>query len=121
MCDFNQAAFGFSGFETALGSLMELVYRGRIDLITLISKLTYEPASFLKQPDLGTLKPGILADVTVFDPSKEWLVNPDEFASKGKNTPLTGHILKGRVVLTVVAGAVVYSNSPDVFSTGNVK
>ncbi|UCG84627.1 MAG: dihydroorotase [Dehalococcoidia bacterium] len=121
VCDFNRAAFGISGFETALGSLMGLVHGGKIDLIMLISKLTYEPASFLKRPDLGTLKPGVLADVTVFDPLKEWLVNPDEFTSKGKNTPLVGQVLRGRVVLTIVAGVVIHSSSPYVFSTGNVR
>jgi len=121
MCDFNRAAFGISGFETALGSLMGLVHQGKIDLMTLISKLTHEPASFLKRPDLGTLKPGISADITVFDPWEEWVVNPDEFASKGRNTPLAGHALRGRVVLTVVAGAVAYSKSPHVFSPGKAK
>ena len=113
MCEFAQAAFGISGFETALGSLMELVHQGKIDLVTLISKLTHEPASFLRRADLGTLKPGSPADVTVFDPEAEWVVEPDDFESKGKNTPLAGCLLKGRVMVTVVQGAVVYeSNMP---------
>jgi dihydroorotase len=113
MCEFAQAAFGISGLETALGSLMELVHQGKIDLVTLISKLTHEPASFLRRADLGTLKPGAPADVTVFDPEAEWVVEPDDFESKGKNTPLAGSVLKGRVVVTVVQGAVVYeSNIP---------
>ena len=113
MCEFAQAAFGISGFETALGSLMELVHQGKIDLVTLISKLTHEPASFLRRADLGTLKPGSPADVTVFDPEAEWVVEPDDFVSKGKNTPLAGSVLKGRVMVTVVQGAVVYeSNMP---------
>ena len=111
MCDFALAAFGISGLETALGSLMELVHQGKIDLVMLISKLTHEPASFLQRDDLGTLKPGSPADVTVFDPEAEWAVNPDDFASKGKNTPLAGSVLKGRVMITVYRGAVVYSNS----------
>jgi dihydroorotase len=107
-CPFYEAAFGISGFETALGSLMGLVHRGEIDLITLISKLTYQPALFLRRTDLGTLKPGTPADVTIFDPEEVWLVNPDEFISKGRNTPLAGHELKGRVMVTIVRGAVVY-------------
>jgi len=49
-----------------------------------------------------------LSDVTVFDPEAEWVVNPDEFVSKGKNTPLDGRALRGRVMLTVVGGVVVY-------------
>ncbi len=108
--EFAQAAFGISGFETALGSLMGLVHQGRIDLVTLISKLTHEPASFLRRDDLGTLKPGAPADVTVFDPQKEWVVNPDDFVSKGKNTPLAGSVLKGRVMATVYGGDVVYKD-----------
>ena len=109
--EFAQAAFGISGLETALGSLMELVHRGKLDLVTLISKLTHEPASFLRRADLGTLKPGSPADVIVFDPQKEWVVIPDDFASKGKNTPLAGSVLRGKVMVTVFGGAVVYSNS----------
>jgi len=109
-CDFNTAAFGISGFETALGSLMGLVHRGKLDLVTLISKLTHEPASFLRRSDLGTLKPGAQADVVIFDPNAEWAVNPDEFVSKGKNTPLAGAVLKGKVIATVYGGVVVYSS-----------
>jgi len=108
MCDFARAAFGISGFETALGSLMALVHQGEVDLVTLVSRLTHDPASFLRRADLGTLKPGSTADVTVFDPQKEWVVSPDDFASKGRNTPLAGHMLKGRIVVTVVQGAIVY-------------
>ncbi len=108
MGDFAQAAFGISGFETALGSLMGLVHQGKIDLVTLISKVTREPASFLRRADLGTLSPGAPADVTVFDPRREWAVNPDEFASKGKNTPLAGRVLKGMVMVTICGGVVVH-------------
>jgi dihydroorotase len=109
-CDFNTAAFGISGFETALGSLMGLVHRGKLDLVTLISKLTCEPASILRRTDLGTLRPGAVADVLLFDPNKEWVVNPDEFVSKGKNTPLAGAVLKGRVIAAVYGGEVVYKD-----------
>jgi dihydroorotase len=107
-CDFAHAAFGISSFETALGSLMELVHQGKLDLMTLISKLTYEPASILRREDIGTLKPGAQADIVIFDPNREWVVNPDDFVSKGKNTPLAGCVLKGKVVTTIVGGVVVY-------------
>jgi dihydroorotase len=107
-CDFNTAAFGISGFETALGTLMTLVHQGKLDLVTLISKLTYEPVSILRRTDLGTLKPGAVADVVIFDPNREWVVNPEEFVSKGKNTPLAGCVLKGRVMATVYGGEAVY-------------
>jgi dihydroorotase len=107
-CDFNTAAFGISGFETALGSLMTLVHQGKLDLVTLISRLTCEPASILRRTDLGTLKSVSVADVVIFDPNKEWVVNPEEFISKGKNTPLAGCVLKGKVMATLFGGEVVY-------------
>jgi dihydroorotase len=110
-CKFEDAAFGISGFETALGSLMGLVHQGELNLVTLILKLTHEPASFLSRDNLGTLKAGATADVTIFDPNMEWLVNTDEFASKGRNTPLAGETLKGKVMITVVGGTVAYSNN----------
>jgi dihydroorotase len=109
-CDFTTAAFGISGFETALGSLMGLVHGGKLDLVMLISKLTCEPASILRWNDIGSLKPGAAADVVIFDPNKEWVVNPEEFISKGKNTPLAGSVLKGKVMVTLYGGEVVYKD-----------
>lgn len=108
MCEFNQAAFGISGFETALGSCMKLVHSKRIDLNTLIAKLTVEPALVLDIPLLGTLKVGAPGDVTIFDPDEEWEVDADLFASLGRNTPLDGQMLKGKVMATVFGGKVVY-------------
>ncbi|OGO01529.1 MAG: dihydroorotase [Chloroflexi bacterium RBG_13_52_14] len=109
-CDFAHAAFGISGFETALVSLMALVHREELNLTRIISKLTHEPATFLRRDDLGTLKTGTQADVVIFDPDAEWVVNPEEFVSKGKNTPLEGFKLKGKVMATIYGGAVVYSD-----------
>ncbi len=107
LCTFEEAANGISGLETALGALMALVDAGEIELPLLIEKLTHAPARFLGM-NLGTMKAGAPADVTIFDPAAEWLVDPFEFASKGKNTPLSGATLKGRVVVTIVGGKVVY-------------
>jgi len=113
MCEFGLAAFGISGFETALGCLMALVHNGELDLTTLISKLTLEPAKIIgtKYGELGTLKPGCQADITLFDPNKEWIVSSQDFASKGKNTPFDGYQFKGKVMATVVAGEVVYQDN----------
>ena len=132
-CEFDLAAFGISGLETALGVLLSLVYQGRLDLVTLVSKLTAEPArivggnknkergtssypyplppSLFPIPDgLGTLKVGAPGDVTVFDPNLEWVVNTDLFASKGKNNPWAGCWLRGKVMATMVGGEVVYKD-----------
>ncbi|NQT71973.1 MAG: amidohydrolase family protein, partial [Chloroflexi bacterium] len=102
-------AFGISGFETALGSLMTLVHQRKIDMPTLISKLTIEPARILENREVaGNLGIGSTADITVFDPNTEWTVDPAKFVSKGKNTPLAGTTLKGRVTTTIVNGEIVY-------------
>ena len=112
MCEFGVAAFGISGFETVLGCLMSLVHSGELDLITLISKLTFEPARIIgtKYGELGTLKPGCRADITLFDPNKEWVVSSRDFASKGKNTPFDGYQFKGKVMATIFAGDIVYQD-----------
>ncbi|HAZ31347.1 MAG TPA: dihydroorotase [Dehalococcoidia bacterium] len=104
---FDQAAFGISGLETALGSLMSLVHRREIDLVTLISRLTYRPAQIVRGSELsGSLKIGSAADITIFDPNARWTVDPDRFASRGKNTPLAGMTLRGKVMMTIVAGGI---------------
>ncbi len=109
-CDFNMAAFGISVLETALGSLIALVHHKKIDLVTLISKLTSEPAKILQNSEIGTLKAGACADVTIFDPQAEWFVDPAAFASQGKNTPLAGKRLRGKVMATIYGGNVVYKD-----------
>jgi len=108
--EFTRAAFGISGLETALGSLMGLVHRGELALPVLIASLTSEVAKIIgdKHGRLGTLAVGAPADVTLFDPNKEWLVAPNTFASKGKNTPLAGATLKGKVMATIYGGKIVY-------------
>ena len=110
--EFALAPFGISGFETALGSLMSLVHSGQLPLSTLIAKLTSEPASIIGNSygELGTLNIEAPADVTIFDPAREWTVDPRTFASKGRNTPLAGSKLKGKVMLTIVQGKIVYQD-----------
>jgi dihydroorotase len=110
---YQDAAFGISVLETALGSLMQLVHQGRLSLGALIERLTLGPAGILgpAYSELVTLKPGTPADIVLFNPDKEWVVDTREFASKGKNTPLEGTILKGRVVATLVGGKVAYQES----------
>ncbi len=110
LCEFNIAAFGISGLETAFGCLMSLVHREEIDLTTLISLLTWRPAKVVgtRYGELGTLKPGCPADVTIFDPNREWVVDSRTFASKGKNTPFEGQLLRGKVMATISRGKIVY-------------
>jgi dihydroorotase len=112
MCEFGLAAFGISGLETALGCLMSLIHDGKLDLVTLISKLTYEPARIIgtRQGELGTLKPGRQADITIFDPNKEWVVSSRSFISKGKNTPFDGYQFQGKVLATIASGNIAYQD-----------
>jgi dihydroorotase len=112
LCEFDLAPFGISGFETALGSLMSLVHEGELSLTTLIAKLTYEPARIIgnRYGGLGTLAIGAPADVTIFDPNLEWVVDTKDFASKGRNTPLASEQLKGRVMATIYQGKLVYKD-----------
>ena len=58
--------------------------------------------------ELGTLETGAPADICVFDLHKEWVVEPEKFASKGKNTPLAGQTLRGKVMATFYAGRPSY-------------
>lgn len=109
-CEFGLAANGISGLETALGTLLTLVHRGELSLSTMIRYLTVEPARVMKLPH-GTLRKGADADVTIFDPRAEWVVDPERFISKGKNSPLAGATLRGRVCATLVGGKVVYRGS----------
>ena len=110
---FALAPFGISGFETALGSLMRLVHNEQLDLVMLIAKLTCQPAKIIgdRLGKLGTLKVGAPADVTIFDPYKEWVVDTKKFVSKGKNTPLNGSRLKGKVIATIYQGKIVYKDN----------
>ncbi|MFC1965273.1 dihydroorotase [Chloroflexota bacterium] len=109
-CDFAHAAFGISGLETALGSLMRLVHDGQLTLTTLIAKLTCEPARVINSK-LGTLDIGAPADIAIFDPNMDWVVDTGAFASKGKNTPLAGSVLKGKVMATIFQGKLVYKDT----------
>jgi dihydroorotase len=107
LCEFGNAASGISGLETAFSSLMGLVHAGKITLPLLIAKLTTEPAKILGS-NLGTLKVGALAEVAILGPDVEWTVNVNSFASKGKNTPLTGQTLKGKPLMTIYGGKITY-------------
>jgi len=107
-CEFTQAAFGISGFETALGSLAGLILNSELSLNNMIAALTVGPARILGYEKLGTLEIGAPADVTIFDLHKEWVVDATQFVSKGKNTPLDGQTLKGKVMATFCTGQPVY-------------
>ena len=110
MLEFDQAPFGITGLETALGlSLTRLFHTSKIDLKRLIELLTINPARIINKP-LGTLGVGALGDVTLFSTEAEWVYDVNQTKSKSRNCPFHGMKLKGQVAGTVVAGNVVYRN-----------
>ncbi|MBV9120576.1 MAG: dihydroorotase [Chloroflexi bacterium] len=101
-CEFELAAFGISNIETAFASAMSLVHAGRLPFDVLVDKLTRGPAVVfgLDVPE---------DDWVLVDPDLEWVVNVDQFASRGRNSPLNGTTLRGRVMLTICRGQIVYN------------
>jgi len=108
--EFDLAPFGIVGLETALSLSLELVEKGIITLEEMIKKLTVAPSEIVGI-ERGTLVPGSIADLVVFDPGMSRTVNPEEFFSKSRNTPFSGWELKGVVSNTIVSGKVVFSRS----------
>ena len=92
-----------------MGLCLSLVHEGVLDLKALLSKMTSNPARLLGLP-YGTLDAGKTADLIVFSDSAEWTVDRSAFVSKGRNTPFHGWKLKGRNLMTMVGGRVVYSD-----------
>jgi dihydroorotase len=101
--DFATAAFGMSGLELALPLMLALVRAGHLSLTEIVRRCSVEPARLLGEP-LGSLAPGRIADLVVFDPAERWTVTPEALRTKSKNTPLLGMELQGRVKLTLVGG-----------------
>jgi dihydroorotase len=105
--EFDHAAFGIVGLETAVSVLLDrLVRPGLLPLSTLVARLARDPARLLNLPG-GTLTAGVAADVTVLDPDARVTVDPTAFRSKSRNTPFGGWSLVGAPVMTIVGGAVV--------------
>lgn len=107
--EFDKAAFGLVGLETALGVILtNVVEKSGLPLNTVIEKMTIGPAKVLGL-DMGTLRVGAPADITVIDTNREWIVDKDKFFSKGRNTPFDGFKLKGKAVMTIADGNIIYS------------
>jgi dihydroorotase len=95
--------------ETALGIVLtHLVQPGILSLSSAIQKMTANPAKILHLRR-GELSVGMPADITIIDLDKEWVVNVDEFESKGRNCPFNGWRLKGKTVMSIVGGKVAMS------------
>lgn len=108
MVEFDYAPFGIIGLETAFQiCCTELYHKGVLSLPHLISKLTRGPAEVLGL-DIGNLKIGNPADITILDIDRENVIDPATFKSKSRNTPFGGYKAKGCVAGTLVNGKFVY-------------
>ena len=107
-CEFDYAPFGVIGLETALAASLEALFRsGAMTLPQIIEKLTCSPARIIGIP-AGTLTPGTIADITIFDPETEWTVEAEKLVSKSKNSPFLGRKLRGKICTTICRGNIVF-------------
>lgn len=106
-CEYEKAAFGIVGLETALPlGIKVLVGEGWLTPSQLIEKMTINPAKMLGI-DKGSIEVGKVADITIIDPEAEYKVDVSKFASKSKNSPFDGYEVKGKIEYTIVGGKVV--------------
>lgn len=108
MLEYDRAPFGVVGLETALGvALTTLHHEAGLSLNRVIEMLTTGPARAFSLPG-GTLETDAAADITIFDPDSEWMVDAKRFKSKSRNTAFAGWQLRGAVIATFVAGKKVF-------------
>ena len=105
--EFDRAANGITGLETSLPLSLALVRKNILTMDGLIRKMSKNPAKILKIKN--DLIPGALADITIIDPEKKFRVDPDNFFSLSKNTPFSGMSLKGKAVLTMAGGKIIFA------------
>lgn len=108
--EFDQAPFGIIGLETALPLTLALVRDGVLPLSEALAKLTISPAKALGING-GTLTEGAPADLVIIDLDREWVIEPEKFKSRGRNTPFGGWAMQGKAVTTIVGGRIVYEYS----------
>ena len=110
--EFDQAPFGITGLETAVGLAFDLVHAGLIDLERVVQMCAANPARIFGLEDRGTLKANAHADITILDPQLEWTFDVNKSKSKSRNTPFHGRSMCGAAVATIVGGRLVYLH-PD--------
>jgi dihydroorotase len=107
-CEFDSAPTGIIGLETSLAaSLTTLYHSGRLSLSEVVALMTHKAAEICKL-NAGTLSAGMPADLCIFNPDEEWIVDAHQFLSKSRNCPWNGQHLKGTVKATYVAGKPVF-------------
>lgn len=109
---FLEAPFGIVGLETSASlTYTALVATGLLSPMQMAEKMSWNPAKVIGiQEERGSIEVGKLADIVIFDPDTEYVVNTEKFASRGKNTPYEGKQLKGQVIMTICEGRIVYQD-----------
>ncbi len=107
LAPFSETEPGASALETLLPLSLRLAEQGVMTLPEVITALTWNPARILGLP-VGSLSAGAPANICIFDPDRYWTVTPKTLVSHGKNSPVTGWELKGRVTHTLLAGKLVH-------------
>ncbi len=103
-----KAPFGIVGLETAAAlTYTHLVKPGLLTVMQMAEKMSYHPAKILGL-NKGVVEEGAPADLVIFDPDREWVIDPEEFFSKGKNTPFAGKTVYGKVTATIVDGEIAF-------------
>ena len=103
-----KAPFGIVGLETAAAlTYTHLVKPGLLTVMQMAEKMSYHPARILGL-NKGVIEEGAPADLVIFDPDREWVIDPSEFLSKGKNTPFAGKKVFGKVTATIVNGEIAF-------------
>ena len=106
-----RAPSGMIGLETSLAiTLTALYHTKKMEMPDIIRRMTTNPADILHLPK-GRMSLGVDADLTIFDPDEEWVIDPEQFASKARNTPFAGTTVKGRVKYTIVGGRIIYKDA----------
>jgi len=105
--EFDKAAFGIIGLETALPLTLMLVRSGVLELPDAIGKLSFNPAKILGVKG-GRLEIGASADLALIDPEYEYELREEDILSRSRNSPFIGMTLKGRNELTMVGGKIVW-------------
>ena len=109
--EFERASMGIIGLETALPIAVTVLHHHfQLPLWRIVELLSSGPARVFSLEGRGTLVPGAVADVTIFDPKKKWTYDASQSRSKSRNTPYDGWSFTGRVIATIVAGQVVYAD-----------
>ena len=110
-CSFAEASFGIVGLDCALALYAKaLIDDGVLDWPRMLAMMTKNPASLINRPNLGILKVGQMADITIIDPNHNWTIDVNTFASMARNCPFDGWNVTSKSIATIYQGKIVHHN-----------